>query len=278
MAELAFADEMQGACRHCATFARANSKMVYERGLIPRAQDETATVTFIRFEGRTYAVTALHVIDIFGAQAERDGLAPEGYFLPAGKGVAMAPPFIPPPQDWLVPAPDVALRQIDDGLPSYIGTEAFELRQDVRPTYPVPYAAAAGFPTAAKHNRAEPLGNRLAMQCVHAIAKGVAAPEYADQIQFFSEIEAKPEFASLSGLSGGPVFWSDGNQLGLLGLVKEALDVEPRPGEESIYAGPRVNFIAQHVTYETFAVWAEHALGEWPKRRNELNRMSTDRA
>jgi hypothetical protein len=277
MVELAFADEMKGACRHCATFARANSTLIYERGLIPRPQDETATVTFIRFEGRTYAVTALHVIDIFRVQAERDGLAAESYFLPAGKGVAISPPFIAAPQAWPVPPPDVALRQIDNRLPAYIGKEAFELRRDVTPTHPVLYAAAVGFPTAAKRDRAETIGNRLAMQCVHAIAEGVGAPESADQIQFFSAIEFKPELGSLSGLSGGPVFWSDGNQLGFLGLVKEALDVEPRPGEESIYVGPRVNFIIQHATYETFAVWVEHALCEWPKQRDELNHLAADK-
>jgi hypothetical protein len=54
-----FADEMQKACRHCATFARANSKHIYERALIPRPEDETATVTFVRFEGRTFAATDL---------------------------------------------------------------------------------------------------------------------------------------------------------------------------------------------------------------------------
>lgn len=152
MVELAFADEMKGACRYCATLARANSKLVYERGLIPRPQDETATVTFIRFEQRTYAVTALHVIDIFRVQAEDDSHAPEGYFLPAGKGTGITPPFIPAPHAWPVPAPDVALRQIDDRLPAHISKEAFELRRDVRPIYPVPYAAAVGFPTAAKRN------------------------------------------------------------------------------------------------------------------------------
>ncbi len=141
----------------------------------------------------------------------------------------------------------------------------------VRPAYPVPYAAAVGFPTAAKQDRTEQLGNRLAMQCAWAVAEGIGAPESADQIQFFSEIDAKPMSGSLSGLSGGPVFWSDGNQLGLLGFVKEALDVEPRPGEESIYSGPRVNFIIQHATYEIFSAWAEHALREWPKERGKLN-------
>jgi hypothetical protein len=279
MVEFAFADEMKCACRHCATFARANSKLIYERGLIPRPHDETATVTFIRFEGRTYAVEARHVIDIFRVQAERDGSTPESYFLPTGKGIIIEPPFIPAPPPWpWLPAPDVALRQIDDGLPAYIGKEAFELRRDIRPTYPVPYAAAVGFPTAGKQDRPRPLGKQLAMRCVYAVAQGVGGPESADQIQFFSEIEAKPEAGLLSGLSGGPVFWSDGNQLGLLGFVKEALDVEPRPGEESIYAGSRVNFIVQHVSYDTFGAWAEHVLHEWPKRRDELNRLAADKA
>jgi hypothetical protein len=273
MTRLAFADELEKACRHCATFARANSRLIYERGLIPRRTDETATVTFVKFEDRTYASTALHVIGGFNKQAEREGLAPESYFLPAGKGVLISPPFIPAPEDWRGRQPDIALREIDPALPAYIGKEAFELRPDVRPTYPVPYAAAVGFPTAAKTDRPEPLGNRLAMPCVHAVAEGLGAPETADQVQFFSEITTSPETGSLSGMSGGPVFWSEGQRLGLLGFVKEALDVAPPPGEEAIYVGPRVNFIVEHATYETFGAWAEHARREYPKRREQLRQM-----
>jgi hypothetical protein len=275
MTVLAFADEMQKACRHCATFARANSKLIYERRLIPRPEDETATVTFVRFEGRTFAATDLHVIEAFRRQAENDDQPFESYFLPAGKGVVIQPPFIAAPQDWRGRAPDIALREIDPALPAYMGKEAFELRPDVRPAYPIPYAGAVGFPTAAKGNKTELLGDRLAMPCVHAVAEGVGAPpESADQVQFFSEIEARPDIASLSGMSGGPVFWSDGQNLGLLGFVKEALDVVPRPGEEALYAGPRVNFIVSHVTYDTFREWAEHALREFPKQRDELNRIA----
>jgi hypothetical protein len=272
MVEFAFADEVKTACRYCATFARANSRLVYERGLIPRPQDETATVSFVRFEGRTYAVTALHVIETFEGLAARDGLAPESYFLPVGKGIGIQPPFIPAPRNWPDRAPDAVLRQIDDALPAYIGKEAFDLRHGVKPIYPIPYAAAVGYPTAAKAHREEPIGTRLAMPCFQVVAEGVGAPESADQLQFFSEIEPKPEIGSLSGMSGGPVFWSDGETLGLLGFVKQALDIEPIPGEENIYTTPRVNFLVQHSTYETFGLWAEHALREWPKRRDELNR------
>jgi hypothetical protein len=158
MAELAFADEMERACRYCATFARANSQLIYERRLVPRPEDETGTVAFVRFDGRTYAVTALHVIQAFRSQAERDGRAPESYFLPAGKGVLILPLFVAAPENFPLPAPDTALCEIDAGLPAYIGKEAFELRPEAKPVYPVAYAAAVGFPTAVKSNRAEPLG------------------------------------------------------------------------------------------------------------------------
>ncbi len=111
------------------------------------------------------------------------------------------------------------------------------------------------------------------MQCVHAIAEGVGTPEGADQFQFFSQIESQPESGSLSGISGGPAFWSDGDKFGLIGFVKEALDVDPPLGEETIYAGPRVNFIVQRASYDTFGTWVEYALSEWPKRRGALNQM-----
>jgi hypothetical protein len=277
MAELAFADELELACRYCATFARANSQLIYERNLAPRPEDETGTVTFVRFAGRTYAVTALHVIQAFRSQSEREGRAPESYFLPAGKGVSISPPFVAAPENFPLPAPDAALREIDAGLPAYIGKKAIELRPEARPVYPVAYGAAVGFPTAAKSNRADPLGNRLAMACVHAVAKGVGAPESADQVQFYSEIASRRDVGSLSGMSGGPAFWSDGKKFGLLGFVKEALDIEPCPGEETIYAGPRVNFIVQHATYETFAAWAEHAQREGPRLREELNQAAERR-
>jgi hypothetical protein len=60
---------------------------------------------------------------------------------------------------------------------------------------------------------------------------------------------AREPFSQLSGMSGGPVFWSDGTACGLLGFVKEALDVKPAPGVETLPAGPKVDFICQRSSY-----------------------------
>jgi hypothetical protein len=137
--ELSFADRVLSAHRHCATFARAKVEEFYRRRFIPKATDDTATVTFIRFEDKTYAITAAHVIKAFERQAAADGVKHESYFLPTGKGVQIQPPFISPPEEWPYKAPDVALRKIDDRLPAYIGKEAFELfaRRHAGLSYPL---------------------------------------------------------------------------------------------------------------------------------------------
>jgi hypothetical protein len=269
------ADEIQHACQYCATIGRANLQRFFERGLVPRHTDATATVTFIRLERQTYAVTAGHVITTFDRQSAQENAGLEPYSVPAGEGALIQPPFIRPPAIYPHPAPDLAIAPISTEILARVGKVAFELHPQPQPKYPVPYAVAVGFPTLAKVERNEAAGTRIAMPCVHAVAHGLGGPEHADQIQFFSdEIERNPEIISLSGMSGGPVFWSDANQFGLLGFVKEALDVAPVASEGYIWGSPRVSFITQHAPYEKLLTWAEYARQRWPEQRALLNAAS----
>jgi len=241
--------------------------------MIPETQDPTATVTFIRLEdGRTYAVTAWHVIEIFRHAAIADGADPESYFLPVAPGIMIGPPFIQPPKPWTAPRPDICLRPIDPDLPAHIGKAFFEFRTSPTPSFPVLYALAVGYPTLSKSPHLDQLGERLAMQCVHAIAKGVGSAQESDQVQFLSSIEEQPPAESLSGLSGGPVFWSDPNSYGLLGFIKEAMDVKPKPDEDTLYDGPRVHFMCQRADYQMFLEWAAYADEAFPREREALNR------
>src|SRR4051812_7645688 len=107
------ADLLNDACKFCATFARAKLANFMERRFVPRAGDDTATVSFIEFEGNTYAVTADHVIKGFKRQAGDEGIELEGYFLPAAPGATVSPPFLQPPTTLTHPQPDVALRPIN---------------------------------------------------------------------------------------------------------------------------------------------------------------------
>jgi hypothetical protein len=235
---------------------------------IPRPGDPTGTVTFISFEGRTYAVTAGHIIDIFRENAEKEGAEPEAYFLPAAPGLLLQPPLVRPAAPWTAPMPDIALRPIPTALPARIGKQAFAFSREPSPIFPIPFALAVGFPSKSKRTVE---GGRIALPCVHAVAEGVGSSSNSDQIQFWSELSEWPPTESLSGLSGGPIFWSDGGSFGLLGFVKQALDLRSREGEDTIYDEPRVNFICQRASYETFAEWAAYAEETFPKERAKLN-------
>jgi hypothetical protein len=269
------ADALQNACRHCATIGSARLSEIFTKGLVPQATDDTATVTFVKINGRTYAVTAQHVIDHLQSQSA-DTAAPNPFFIPSGKGAIIQPPFIRAPESVPLPKPDIALRMVDDALPAHIGKEPFVFDADVTPPSAAPYAVAVGFPTLAKFNVERPQGTHLALPCVQAVAEGRTTAQGADQLQFFSEITVSAPVASLSGMSGGPVFWSDHTRYGLLGFVKEALDVIPKPGEPSLYAGPRVHFLCQRTDYAMFALWAAHTDAEFPKEREKLNRRVSD--
>ena len=151
---LPFADSLRNACKHCATIARARMSTVFERGLVPRPEDDTATVTFIKLNGRTYAVTAGHVVDTFSRQAAAEHVSPEGYFLPAAPSVFLQPPLLRPPAQYSMHRPDIALAQVSNDLPGRIGKEALEVREMPLPTFPVTHALAVGFPTASKRTHA----------------------------------------------------------------------------------------------------------------------------
>ena len=249
---LTFADELRDAGKLCATIARAKMSEFISRRFIPRAKDDTATVSFIELEERTYAVTAHHVIKGFQAQAEADGVAAEGYFLPAAPGVLIDPPFVRPAEHYPHPRPDVALRPIDRSkLPA--GKNSRKLAR-LSPTFPVPYALAAGFPTAAKETLPNSAGEQLKMVGVLAIAEGVGSLA-SSQVQFYSEVKREKISGDVNGMSGGPVFWNDGNAYGLLGFVKEAMVVEQNGNDEMAM----VHFICQRADYDLLSSWASYA-------------------
>jgi hypothetical protein len=244
-----FADELQGACRHCATI----SYIAVERLLgnpLPEPADLTATVTFISFEGATYAVTAWHVVGDFRGSAPDQ--QPHTFFLPKAPGHALSDRFVRPPAGLIGKQPDVAIRKIRPELPGHIGKESFVLTDAEQPAV-LPYALAVGYPTTRKTKQME--DSETAMECSWAAAEGVSTG-YGDQVQFYSEIARCPEIVSLSGMSGGPVFWSDGTKYGLTGIVKQAMSNEESEGTISGPA-PKVHFICQRFTAHEFACWTK---------------------
>lgn len=109
------------------------------------------------------------------------------------------------------------------------------------------------------------------MAGVHAVAESVGGDLHSDQLQFYSELEIPPGVRSLSGMSGGPIFWSDRETFGLLGFVKEATPVTGHD-PQSLFAKPKVHFICERANTETLIGWLKYADDSWKAARNKLNR------
>jgi hypothetical protein len=253
--EYEFADELRDSCKYCAVIGRFKYRDEMMRGMLPTSDEPTATVTFVEFGGRTYAVTAAHVIGAFEKLREKEGIRFEGYFCPAKPGVAIVGPFVQPLEDFQGRRPDVAICPVNSDFPARIGKRAFVVANGNEPKFPVSHAMATGFPTAGKWDVVKSGGVTLRMQCFEAVAEGIGNSGDSDQIQFYSELPQRPELGSLSGLSGGPVFWSAGAKFGLLGFVKEAMDVTPTEREESLSGEPRVHFLCQRANIDTLGTW-----------------------
>jgi hypothetical protein len=69
-------------------------------------------------------------------------------------------------------------------------------------------------------------------------------------------LEERPTISSLSGLSGGPVYWSNEDRYGLVGIVYEANDVSGNVSEDAAFGDiPRIQVYCELVTQERFQGW-----------------------
>lgn len=268
-------DPLQLVYRHCATVGAGFATKLGEpwRGFYPKADADTGTVTFVRIGSQAFAVTAKHVVVALQRQNSPKELE-DNFFVPQGEGSLLPAPFVDAPRQFGQCQPDIALMPVSDDVLERLGKEAIQVTNIERPGFPVEFGAAVGFPTALKEARHDVFGERLALPHVTAVAHGITSDTSASRLSFFSELEHRPPVGSLSGMSGGPVFWVEGAQIGLLGFVVEALDVSPPLNGDSIFSGPRIHFTAEHAPYETLLRWAAHALIEWPKGRGELNQAA----
>lgn len=262
-------DDLVGASRYVAAIAAWAHRT--NRGLLPMPSDPTATVTFVRFEGEIYALTAKHVVEELDLWVAKIGHLAGTYFCPANQGVMLSGPFVTPPPLFPHRAPDVALLKVHEKHLSRLGKVAFDLLPEVEMPWPPTHGIAIGFPTFDKSAVTEAGGERLGMRSVEAVAECISTNSDSDQILYHSDLPDPLERGSLSGLSGGVVFWSTDEQYGLAGIVKEALDVNPKEGEDSFYTTPKVNFVCQRVDYASMARWVAHYKLHWQSERDKLN-------
>jgi hypothetical protein len=59
----------------------------------------------------------------------------------------------------------------------------------------------------------------------------------------------------LSGMSGGPIIWSDSTRFGLAGIVREGLDIQPKQGQLMVENG--IWIYGERIAVALFEKWLE---------------------
>ncbi|MCV4289894.1 hypothetical protein OH708_18400 [Pseudomonas capsici] len=264
MTTFQFHDDLEDARAYSATLALHRLELGH-RSFLPQPADLTGTVTFIRYGNKCYAVTAKHVVEYLAKQAAASH-QPLRYICPANKGLMIRGPFLFAPRDFADNQPDVAITPIDEASLLRFGKRPFVI-QEQDPVWPLCYAMATGFPTAEKQDTADRSGKtRLSMGFVRAIAAGNGADGKHHSVTFYSDLDSLPPITKLSGMSGGPVFWSDSKRYGLVGFVKEALEQD---GGEVTSDTPKVHFVVQRVDSFILRDWIDHVERNWPREREK---------
>jgi hypothetical protein len=213
-------------------------------------------------------VTASHVVKAFENMARADGIEYEGYCIPKEPGGIFLGPFLEVPSRLGGQKVDIAIRKIPADWIARFGKRPYLIRPDNDPQKLPVFAVAAGFPTGEKTDSTELMKMRMAG--VIAIAEGRGGSLSADQLQFYSELSQAPSVKSLSGMSGGPGFWSEGEAHGLLGLVKEA-GATTAGDPEGLFPNANSHFVVERTTYENLREWLSFVDDNWDRERRRLN-------
>jgi hypothetical protein len=251
----------QNVCKHCAALFIVGSRV----GSRSIQIDRNGTVTFIEYGGRTYGVTCEHVVKALERMPGGCG-EPFRYALAVivKNAYRMLDGFVSPPGDipFLGRGPDIALLQIDPDLVERFGKTPISLTgENTRSLKQIGQAVAVGYPERRRRTGNGPRPSCSETPCAFAVARNVSVA--GSRFRLFSELKRAPEMESLSGMSGGPVFWTTQEDYGLLGITYGALPLRhPRGGTgQPLGGGPRMSIAGELVTPERFGSWVGHLRG-----------------
>ena len=213
----------------------------------PAETHRSGTITFVRSGGRSFGITCWHVVQAL-RDANRTGTHHQLRTMLNGF-YAVQDRFVRPSATFGQPALDVAIRELHPDFASALGKE--ELRLDDMPDTPqeVRFGYAVGFPENLKRQLEEDGGYRVAMPQCSVLAEISRKPDqrFALHSNLHREDVAHEHF---SGMSGGPIFWSDASDFGIYGIVYEG---DAKPATENT---ADVFVFGELATPETIRGWA----------------------
>ncbi|WP_152985469.1 hypothetical protein [Pseudomonas taeanensis] len=221
----------------------------------------SGTLTFVSYKGQCFAITCKHVADALeNKQAEWKNEQCEKYQNePAIDGYQFFTPIensqyhfnyklTPAPANEDGTQPDIAIARVNHHSITRLGRKPIILtKKESLPGTGI----ASGYP---EEQRAIRQGNN-----VNTFAPKFTACIATLQVTGKGEILVQDTIADhkgldvLSGMSGGPIIWSNGTKFGLAGIVREGLDIQPKHGQLMVENGIWIH--GERITPELFDRW-----------------------
>ena len=253
-------------------FFAHDSRILPDGNTLPLVRN--GTLTFIEHEGITYGVTCGHVLDALnsfnGANETEmskycEGPLPEiakyHFFVSIGNQQHhVRGNFHKVPPEFGIPRPDIAIAHLPPDFVSSIGRKCIKMSNwpdESALCDPSLTGIACGYPemnrTSAKTD--VPGIETLGKEFVALRAKFDSFSK--DRIRILDKIAETKGVNVLSGMSGGPLFWSTKKSWGLAGIIKVGGDLNPniRTESEDEHFEPTINVVAEPITKERLESW-----------------------
>lgn len=251
----------------------------------------SGTLTFVTHNGNIYGITCRHVLEALESsnlQRQNELLALYGsdvpiveegqmhFFFPKGnEQIHINAKFHKAPGDEYTNSyPDVAMARISPEKLAHIGRQSIPFDQQIPDSTHWSKTAcgiATGYPE--QNRRIIPGDDRLATMVV-ATVNVVAPIEIASQnkLLMFSELSEEPAADNLSGMSVGPILWSDESGWGLIGIVKKGRDIKQGSAlnSESFIGGHAIWIDGEPINIDIFDQW----VSEIPNHEPQIRDMS----
>ncbi|MEC4049136.1 trypsin-like peptidase domain-containing protein [Flavobacterium sp. SUN046] len=210
--------------RHCATLAfndnLLNNKNDFKNAT-PDENSRNGTLTFIKSEGKVFAITCWHVIEFFRDLLDKsDGTIGYSLFTMQPRPFIVIDRFIRPSSLTESHKLDIVICQVRAKFVEVLGKEPIDI-DNQNTIDEINFGIAVGFPEALKYEKENENDKKIiSLPTVTIIAEIDRTPD--SRFTLFSEFETIQGYETYSGMSGGPIFWSTSKDYGIYGISCQA--------------------------------------------------------
>jgi len=184
----------------------------------PSEAHRSGTMTFVRSGGRSFGITCLHVVETL-RNANKSG---QHYLLRTMLNgfYVVHDRFIQPLQPLGSPPLDIAIRELHPDFAKSLGKEELHIDDMSEAPGDISFGYAVGFPENLKRRLEEDHGYRISMPQCTVLVEINRQPN--QRFALYSQVHRESvAYEQFSGMSGGPIFWSDDHKFGIYGIVYE---------------------------------------------------------